>query len=165
MLRSLFAFFCLLIAVFLIRKFTMIFLSILFKIFEIFGGPIMYSEKNLSFLENELLTNKEFIEEFKQLIEKQGGLNEFIKNTTDPDWSDDDDNSVWWHGYKEYTAEPYMNKNAINITNSILNFNSFLRLSNDYHLKTKDITYVGNLIFINIVSDFKTFSEKYIFVD
>ena len=164
MLRSLFAFFCVLIAVFLIRKFMMIFLSILFKIFEIFGGPIMYSENNLSFLENELLTNKEFIEEFKQLIENQGGLNEFIRLTFDPNWNDSNDNNVWWYGYKEYAAEPYMNKNAINITNSILNFDSFLRLSNDHHLKTKDITYVGNLIFINIVSDFKTFSEKYIYV-
>jgi len=171
-MNSLFVIAITIIVIFIIRYIFIVFFRQSFRVITKLGNQGLNSSNKIDvFYEKELLTNKEFIEEFKQLIEKKGGLYDFIRHTSFPIQQKVDytqlENSLFWYGFESFAIDSndglQLNKNAVNITKTILNFNSFDILAKKNKLSDKDINYIGNTIFLIILKDFGSFSKKYLF--
>lgn len=134
------------------------------------GSGTQIPSKNIKSFLDKLLKNRAFIVDFSKVIQDEGGIDEFIKKTkySSDIWSSGDTvtPAVVWYGYKEFEKDENvgldLNKNAVRIVDKLIKSNSFKSLAKKDKLTDKEISTVGNALFLTVTDDeFKKVGERY----
>jgi hypothetical protein len=132
------------------------------------GGMIIPSKKAENALKN-IKTNKQFILDFANIINDEGGFDEFIdKTVAKMDLGQDYNTSTIFNGYKSWADKNVQlgkgkTNQAVKVVDKLLNTKSFKSIIKKYDLDDREITYVGNVLYTQIISpNFRIEADKWI---
>ena len=135
------------------------------------GSGDQFTNKKVQTFLATTLKSQSFIKDFAKIIQDEGGIDEFVKKTKySPDtWTAGDQvtPAVIWYGYKEFEKDENggldLNKNAVRIVDKLLKTPSFKSLAKKDKLTDKEISTVGNALFLTITDDeFKKVGDTFI---
>ena len=158
----------LLLSYWVIKKIGKISINLITRVLG--SGDQFISKKVETFLST-TLKSQSFIKDFAKIIQDEGGIDEFVKKTkySADTWTAGDQvtPAVIWYGYKAFEKDENggldLNKNAVRIVDKLLKTSSFKSLAKKDKLTDREISTVGNYLFLTIVDDeFKKVGDTFI---
>ena len=140
------------------KVFEKIAISGLVVMSKVFGGGMIIPSKKAENVLKDIETNKQFILDFADIINNEGGFDEFIDKTVAKiDLGQDYNTTTFFNGYKSFADISVQLRNgktnqAVIVVDKLLNTKSFYSIIKKYDLDEREVTYVGNVLYTRIIS-------------
>ena len=136
---------------------------------KILGGGMAIASKNAENALKDIETNKQFILDFANIINDEGGFDEFIdKTVAKRDMGINANASTILNGYRSWAdTNIHLGKGKTNqsviVVDKLLNTKSFKSIIKKYNLDEREIMYIGNILYMQIISpNFRKEADKWI---